>query len=43
MALATEGGMDAETDFSPLIASVVSIQPEEFEELEQLERTAVLG
>lgn len=32
------GGMDADTNFSPLIASVVSIQPEEFEGLEQLER-----
>ena len=35
--------MDGQADFTPLIASVVSIQPEEFEELEQLERTAVLG
>ena len=30
--------MDADTNFSPLISSVVSIQPEEFEGLEQLER-----
>ena len=28
--------MDADTNFSPLIASIVSIQPEEFEGLEQL-------
>ena len=28
--------MDADTNFSPLISSVVSIQPEEFEGLEQL-------